>query len=340
MTTLADPTTLHWTGPSEAVTEWTTDWAEPGPFTRVVPSWEVTGADWVDLEVQVRSADGRTSDWSLLAHWHPTDPARTTRAGQQQELSSVDDDTLLATPGTTLDAVRLRIRAAAPVVVRRLHAAIWTPGEPRPTSAPLGPGLGISLRVPTLSQQAHRDHHPQWGGGGQNWCSAASTAMVLAWWGLAPTPDQVAWTEEVWPVGLVDEAARACFDAGFGGTGNWAFNTAWAASVGAAAMVTRYRDLTDLEPLIAAGVPVIVSVAFEREDLDGAGYRTDGHLLVVVGFTRSGDVVVNDPNAHGTPRAGQVRTVYRRDQFERVWARAGSGLAYLITPPDHPLGSH
>ena len=66
---------------------------------------------------------------------------------------------------------------------------------------------------------------------------------------------------------------------------------------------------------------------------------TNGHLLVVVGFTESGDVVVNDPAA--AQRAG-VRRTYDRGQFENAWLKRGSnggsgGLAYVIRDAAHPL---
>ena len=113
------------------------------------------------------------------------------------------------------------------------------------------------------------------------------------------------------------------FDHGYDGTGNWAFNTAYAASRTGAAFVTRLRDLTEVEQLVAAGIPVVASIAFGRYQLSGAPISSSsGHLLVIVGFTSTGDVVVNDPAApierdrapHVLPRparAGLARRVRR-----------------------------
>ncbi len=77
-----------------------------------------------------------------------------------------------------------------------------------------------------------------------------------------------------------------------------------------------------------------MSVTFQRDELDGAGYDTNGHLLTIVGFTADGDVISNDPNSHTIASNEQVRTVYRRDQFERVWLGDDGGLAYVMAPPD------
>ena len=55
---------------------------------------------------------------------------------------------------------------------------------------------------------------------------------------------------------------------------------------------------------------------------------------MVVGFTRAGDVVVNDPAAPGN---GSVRRTYDRGQLERAWLTASGGLTYVIRDADHPL---
>jgi hypothetical protein len=57
--------------------------------------------------------------------------------------------------------------------------------------------------------------------------------------------------------------------------------------------------------------------------------ETDGHLIVVRGFTDEGDVVVNDPAAD--PRQGKpIRRVYRRADLVRSWLKNGSGICYLV----------
>ena len=44
---------------------------------------------------------------------------------------------------------------------------------------------------------------------------------------------------------------------------------------------------------------------------DVAGYGTNGHLMVVVGFDQDGDVVVNDPASHLIKSNDAVRTPLR-----------------------------
>ena len=122
----------------------------------------------------------------------------------------------------------------------------------RPTSVP-GPAVGTVLDVPAYSQMLHSGHYPQWGGGGEAWCSPTSTAMVLAYYGIAPTPRGI---ESGHPDAIVDFTAKMVYDHGYRGTGNWAFNTAYAATLVAGdSYVTRLPDLRAAEDFIAAGTP-------------------------------------------------------------------------------------
>ena len=57
---------------------------------------------------------------------------------------------------------------------------------------------------------------------------------------------------------------------------------------------------------------------------------------MIAGFTRTGDVVVNDPAA---PNNSSVRRTYDRGQFERAWQRKSSGTVYVVRDAAHPLPS-
>jgi hypothetical protein len=130
----------------------------------------------------------------------------------------------------------------------------------------------------------------------------------------------------------VPAAAREVFDPAYDGTGNWSFNAAWAASLTGHAFVTRLRDLRDAERFVDAGIPLVASVAYPPGALRGAPtHGTDGHLVVVRGFTAAGDVVANDP---GAPTDRSVRRTYDRGDFERAWLRGSGGLVYVIHAGD------
>lgn len=189
-----------------------------------------------------------------------------------------------------------------------------------------------------LSQMVHRGRYPQWGGGGGSWCSPTSVAMAMGYHRVGPAPADLAWVRPAdGPDAIVPFSARATWDHRYRGAGNWAFSCAYPAEYGLECFVTRLPSLTAMEEFIAAGIPVVASVSFADSELDGAGYSTDGHLLLVIGFTDGGDVVVNDPASHQLACDEQVRVVYRRDQFERVWLPRSGGTVYVIRPPGVPL---
>jgi len=87
------------------------------------------------------------------------------------------------------------------------------------------------------------------------------------------------------------------------------------------------------------GIPLVVSVAFKKSELDNAGYGTNGHLMVIRGFTETGDVIVNDPASRLIPSDAAVENVFDRQQFANVWlptSRSG-GIAYVIYPAGKAL---
>jgi hypothetical protein len=332
---LLDPKPRTVAGRSYEAGTWTSPWTGPGfAATAIIPSWEATtpGRTLVRVELRAQDAGGRTGTWDTVADWARTDRPvpRTTYSGQTDDLGRVSADTWFATSAVTAYQVRVTLMrpkgSDKAVSLERVGAvASADAAAPRPTSRP-GPAVGTVLPVPTYSQMVHSGHYPAWGGGGEAWCSPTSLAMVLAYHGVAPAPIGIAAGH---PDAVVDHTARMVYDHGYRGTGNWAFNTAYAATlVGGDSYVTRLRDLREAEDHIASGVPLIVSIAFGRNQLSGAPISaSNGHLLVVVGFEADGDVVVNDPA--GATNA-EVRRVYDRAQFERLWIAASGGTAYVV----------
>jgi hypothetical protein len=93
------------------------------------------------------------------------------------------------------------------------------------------------------------------------------------------------------------------------------------------AYVVSANGLHDLEAEIAAGRPVVTGLRWGRGELtDSSIPETTGHLMVVVGFTEKGDVVVNDPAA--PPES--VRRVYARREFFRAWMENAHGIMYVV----------
>ncbi|MGV9308459.1 C39 family peptidase [Nonomuraea sp. NPDC003727] len=327
----------RWTGPelpigfaaTELVASWTAD-TPPG--------------SWLQVEMRGRHAAGATT-WYVLGRWAygEADIRRTSVPGQADADGTVSVDTFVAATGKPITAYQLRVTlhrapgSAATPVVKTLGA--MASAVPERKTVPVSPGggaWGTELNVPRRSQSIHQGHYPEWDGGGQAWCSPTSTTMVLGYWDRWPSAQDTSWVDAADPNPEVDHAARYTYDHAYQGAGNWPFNTAYAGRYGLEGFVTRLRSLTELERLITAGIPVITSQSFKKGELPGAGYGTDGHIMVVVGFTATGDVIANDP---ASPSNDAVRRIYPRADFENVWLRSSSsgGIVYVIHPPGHAL---
>ncbi|MFC7107686.1 C39 family peptidase [Nonomuraea rubra] len=266
-----------------------------------------------------------------MGRWSEHGRPRTSVPGQGDEHGDVAVDTYVARRPVTAYQVRVTRHGDGARVTGLGVMASALPRQPPAPSAP-GSGDAVELAVPPRSQHAHAGHHVRYDGGGVNWCSPASVAMVLAYWGRGPAPGELAWVGDGDPAPAVDHAAAGTYDESYQGTGNWPFNVAYAGRFGLAGFVTRLRSAAELEQFVRAGIPVITSQSFKVHELPGSCYSTSGHILVVTGFTAGGDVVVNDPAA---PRDAEVRRVYPRAAFEHVWLRSSGsgGIAYVLHPP-------
>jgi hypothetical protein len=290
------------------------------------------------------------SRWWSVGCWAETDGEihPTSVPGQGDETASVSTDVVAARGETSWTSYQLRVSllrrpgSTETPTVSLLGAVASGPAAARgPVAASSGgKARGVELRVPAYSQQLHRGQDPHLNSGGESWCSPTATSMVLGTWGLGPTDAELAWVDPSYADPVVNHAARHVFDHAYNGAGNWSFNTAYAARYGAEAFVTRLRSLDEAELFVAAGIPLVASVSFRRDQLDGAGYDTNGHLLVVTGFDEAGDVICHDPASHELPSNDEVRVVFDRDQFTRVWQDSSAGLVYVIRPADVPLPTH
>jgi hypothetical protein len=332
-------------GRTYEVGRWVSPWTEPGfGLTELVASWDALtpGDSWVEVEVRGRTAAGATSSYDVLGRWTSGDrfTRRQTVSGQEDDLGEVAVDTWRSTAAAGLTSFQLRVSLmrrpgkATPTLDTIGAVASRLPSGDVTASRP-GAARGMVLDVPRYSQMVHDGHYPQWGGGGEAWCSPTSTSMVLGYYDALPEPATYSYVPADHVDRWVDHAARMTYDSSYDGTGNWPFNTAYAAPLAGQAFVTRLRSLREAELFIAAGIPLVASIAFGRGELTGAPISSsNGHLLVIVGFTETGDVVVNDPAARN--RAG-VRRTYDRGQLENAWLPTTGGTVYVITDAAHPL---
>lgn len=152
-------------------------------------------------------------------------------------------------------------------------------------------------------------------------CSPTSLTMVLNRMGENLIVEDVAWN---------------CYDYKYDGFGNWAFNVAFAGSLGYEAYI-EYGSFESLQREISKGYPVVVSVKYTN-DINNKEYpyignsplTTSGHLIVVCGIVSddSGQtyVVVNDPAGKNNE---SVRRKYKLNEFLISWSKSNNAM-YVI----------
>ncbi len=298
---------------------WTSPTLRADPFDEAIPSWNALtpGRAWLEVRLRLRIDDTWTA-WYTLGHWGAGIQGGSV-AGQRDADADVETDTLRVLRGCA-DTLQVQVRLAsdpdsgAPPAVRDVEAWTHVHGSRAPLPAAPHPAWGRVLDVPQRSQAIEpedvRGHI----------CSPTALGMALAYHGVERTTLQV---------------CDGVYDHGGEIWGNWPFNTAYVHPISDGRLVghvERWDSLRPIEDEIAAGRPVVLSHRWEEGDLLNAPIpRSNGHLIVVVGFDTNGDVVVNDPAAN--PLKGQrVRRVYRCDDVEKTWLERASGVIYTVRP--------
>lgn len=279
-----------------------------------IVSWNAAVPPGAALRVELRAIypDHATKFYDL-GFW-TGDGKSASAKGQKDIDGDVSTDTLILKKPTNKFQVRVTTQGGATVKFVGLSLLdSRAKGEEKP---PNKQAWGKTLNVPQRSQLAFKD--------GSAWCSPTSTTMVMAYW--AAQNNRPGWLCDV------PGAAKAMYDTAWSGTGNWPFNTAFAGGHdGLRAYVTRLGSLRDVEEEIVKGVPVVCSVTYNAAAGDDSPGES-GHILVVVGFSASGDVVVNDPWAH-LDKGQSVRKTFGRANFTKMWAHSHQTV-YLIYPTD------
>jgi hypothetical protein len=300
----------------------------PTGFDSAVPSLEALTppGTWVRMTLAARVEGTWTKDYDFGV-W-ATDKNTVSRRsvnGQEDAQGNVYTDTLVLKKRA--DAVRVTVwlyssQSGATPRLRALALALSDGARTAMDGNSDHLAWGTVLEVPGRSQMIYPD-------GGPVWCSPTSTTMLLGYWAQKLGRPELA--------EAVPTAAANVYDEAYQGTGNWTFNVAYAVARGDGAlhgMVARLDSFSQLERLIAAGIPVSISIAYKEGELTGGGARkTDGHLIVVKGFSPQGDVVVNDP---AFPSDDKVEATYKRDELWRAWRHSG-GAVYLLWPTGTPL---
>ncbi len=294
----------------------------PAGFDHAIVSWNSTTPPGSCLTAYVQARiDGQWTGWYNMGMWN-----RDGRPGPRTSLKAQDDDFGKVSTDTLIlkkkaDAYRTRIELASvdgkTYPTLRLIAVSVTDTSKPPVDKPLKKVWGRELDVPELCQLSVE--------GGSVWCSPTSTAMVLGYWGKKLKRPELT-------LGIT-ETAKAVYDEAWRGTGNWVFNTAFAGEfAGIQAYVTRFDGLRGIEEWIARGVPVIVSVDYNKLNRRNTEVGM-GHLMVIRGFTKTGNPIFNDPWAH-LDKGQTVRKIFDRSALADAWlgANGSHGTVYIIHP--------
>jgi len=287
------------------------------PFREMIASWNVEPAGTASLKVEVRAhGDALETKWYTMAQWTVDGKVgpRGSVNGQADLNGTVDTDTLsLHRDAKSIDVrVTLNTVADGPLAQLKLLTFSFSSRGALPIQdAVPSPAWGKVIDVPQRAQ----GNYPN----GGVLCSATSMSMVL--WHYSNLLGKPEMNKDV------PEVEEHVWDPVYKGAGNWPFNTAYAGSFpGMRSYVARFGSTHDLETWIDAGFPVICSVSFDLLRGLPLSPTESGHLVVLVGFAKDGDLVINDPAFKN-----QVRRVYKRSDFEKAW-NYSKRTVYLVYP--------
>lgn len=269
------------------------------------------GVAWprFDLDLRVGTGRGTTPFQTMLQF----DGSRfRSKRGKPSDYCKVDVDTLVLTGGVRGGTFQVRIRydspgaVVPPVSVGVSYYLSKTPGEF--VKKPLAAAAGVVLDVHERSQGVEDPAISS------RICSPTATSMALAFLG-APIPTA--------------SFAKMVYDDASDLYGNWSINASVAGRVIGEAFAIHMSTFEELEREIATGRPVVLSHAWKEGELSNSPIpKTAGHLILVVGVTNEGDLIVNDPAA----KPSTVRRVYKREEIHRTWQQNASGVVYIFRP--------
>jgi hypothetical protein len=291
------------------------------PWNELIVSWNADAPAGTFLKIEARAiSPGHTNATKFynLGNWSPDNKSfpRTSIRDQKDADGTVDTDTLILTQLAEAAQVRVTLGGTNGERPRLKFLGVSFSNTKAPTATRPGNNAarGKIISTPERSQHGYPNE--------KGWCSPASLSMALSRWAeILNRPEMNL---------AVPDVAGKVYDDAHAGTGNWPFNTAFAGSfTGMRSYVTRFDDLSEAEDWIAAGIPVILSARWDWLR-PGRPYDPVGHLIVCIGFTKDGDVVVNDPAAR-LDRGQSVQQIYRREDVVHAWSKSHHAV-YLVFP--------
>jgi hypothetical protein len=288
-------------------------------WNELIASWNADTPDGAYLRVEARALyPANTTKYYKMGLWS-SDPARYPREsvpGQRDDDGTVSTDTLTLNRPSVRFQVRLTL-GGDDLLLPKLKFLGLSLTDTSASPAPIAPNRAAWDRLLPVLERSQMSYP-----NGKVLCSPTTVSMLMNFWAKDLKRQDLDRD--------VPEIASAIYDAKWKGTGNWAFNMAYAGSPhGMRAYVTRMSDVAELEEWIATGMPVGLSLDYDR--LRGKGPGPNGHLVVLVGFTEEGDPIINDP---GTSK--NVRKTFPRNNLIYAWSCSRNAV-YLVYPENSEI---
>ena len=335
---------------------WTSPVVEVGyPIKQAVPSWNAdtpTGT-WVETEFRGRKADGTWTKWFVMGRWASGDdfaPAdgrvgdihRTSLNGQGDTDAALFTDTFVSKAGFEPDAFQTRARLYRPEGARvspRLSSLSTMTSENLPDAHYTGTsdftlGREVSLDVPQYQPEHPPRRVPRVRGRRPGVVLADVVHdghLLLRTRGSGRGAGGHRRAQR-------RPAGRLRRDQHLGlrvrGCGQLAVQRRLRQHVRAEVV----RDPAALprggREVHRGGYPAHLLDQLRRGGDARGRLQHPGHLVVLVGFTADGDPIINDPNKASNE---EVRQVYTRENFERVWQTSTDGVTYVYHPKNVKL---
>ena len=289
-------------------------------FDRVVASWnaDCPAGTFVVVELAASPDGGKTwTKWLEAARWGDRETIKAHPAVEvvkQDAGARINEDTLELKQKADRLRMRVTLRTERPAVtplVSLVSVAVADKSQEVAADDAPGPAWGKELRTEFRSQGWEQSDMSY------RLCGPTSTTMALTAHGIAlPTAD----------------VARACWDDDNEIYGNWPFIAAAASDLmrkheerippkaghrkAFRSWVAWPSDWKLVEQEVLKGHPVVVSIRFGKGELKGSPTTaSDGHLVLVKGFTREGHPIVHDPAFRSATKG---RVVYDRQELHRA----------------------
>ncbi|HOX28461.1 MAG TPA: C39 family peptidase, partial [bacterium] len=288
------------------------------PCNELILSWNAFAPAGSSLEAEfgVKRESAEWSGWFQLGEWTPDNIRPLFRRDPEYGELHIDHFKSSIHFGYVRYRIKLNVLRGARTPVLRTVFLSASDTTAASDEKDVYPTVVTDIAVPFISQH---DAAAVKNSGmiSAGCCAPTSVAMVLNYYGI--------------PVSVETIGLRA-YDHYDGIFGNWVYLAAAASEFGLEASVRRFSSWRDVEKLLKDTIPVIISVSYGKGDLTPKPNRESrGHLIVVRGFTESGDVICNDPD--GGENVSGEGLVYDRDELGRAFFGHG-GVGIVITGND------